>query len=389
MQHIKHYLTFTTFLLVSTLLVGCKSTSNVIIEPATFLYDQGFDGYENIPIETEQHVFELDQAAKDFAKQSLGSFTDSTEQMMDFIRQIFDHSRFNLLYQGDANTTASQTFHARAANCLSMSIMTYSLAREAGFGVKFQEIDIPEYWTRRAGYSLLNGHINLEMEPRLKPNVYTYPSLAYQVDFDPQSGLKRFPKKFVSKQYVLSMFYNNKGADALLAKNFTKAYAYFRAAIKLTPKFDSAWVNLGFLYRLNNYYEQAENAYQQALIIDPDSLTAWENLGYLYKYSDQPEKAEDIFSKVEFKRKNNPYYHLNLGEEEFENDHLENALQHFRKALSLDKSQHEIYFGLAKTYYQLGEIERSEKYLKQAKRKSRSQQEQEKYQGKLDLLSRL
>jgi Flp pilus assembly protein TadD len=140
---------------------------------------------------------------------------------------------------------------------------------------------------------------------------------------------------------------------------------------------------------LNNYYDQAENAYQQALTIDPDSLTAWENLGYLYQFSDQAEKAEEIFAKVEFKRKNNPYYHLNLGEEEFENDNLEYALQHFRKALSLDKNLHEIYFGLAKTYYQLGEIERSEKYLKQAKRKSRSQQEQEKYQGKLDLLSRL
>jgi Flp pilus assembly protein TadD len=263
------------------------------------------------------------------------------------------------------------------------------LAREAGFGVKFQEVKIPEYWTRRAGYSLLNGHINLQMAPRPALNTYSFTHLEYQVDFDPQSGLKYFPKEIVSKQYVLSMFYNNKGADALLTKNFIGAYAYFRAALQMTPEFDSAWVNLGFLYRLNNFYKQAENAYQQALKIAPNNLTAWENLGYLYQFSDQPDKANEISAKVESKRKNNPYYHLNLGEQEYENDNLEYALQHFRKALSLDKTQHEIYFGLAKTYYQMGELKRSEKYLKQAKSKSRSQQEQDKYQGKLDLLSRL
>ncbi|MFT5676194.1 MAG: tetratricopeptide (TPR) repeat protein [Paraglaciecola sp.] len=389
MRYILHCLRFATFMLISILLSGCTSTQQVVIDPATFLYDQGFNGFETIQIETEEQVFGLDLAAKNFVRDSIRHVAKSSDQMKLFVHDIFDHSKFNLLYKGDANTTASETFGNRAANCLSMSIMTYSLAREAGFGVKFQAVKIPEYWTRRAGYSLLNGHINLRMVPRPAQSVISFTNLGYQVDFDPQNGLKHFPKNFVSKEYVLSMFYNNKGADALLSKNFTKAYAYFRAALQLTPEFDSAWVNLGFLYRLNNFYEQAENAYLQALVIDQNSLTAWENLGLLYQFSDQPDKAKEILAKVEFRRKNNPYYHLNLGERELENHNLQYALQHYRKALSLDKTQHEIYFGLAKTYYQLGELERSQRYLKQAKRKSRNKQEQNKYQGKLDLLSRL
>jgi Flp pilus assembly protein TadD len=382
-------MTFAVFMLISILLSGCATTKEVVIEPADFLYDQGFEGFKDIQIETEEQVFGLDPTAKSFVRNSIKHLEDSHDQMKDFFRDIFDHSKFNLLYRGDANTTASQTFHNRAANCLSMSIMTYSLAKEAGFDVKFQDVKIPEYWTRRAGYSLLNGHINLQLLPRPTPNMISFTNLGYQVDFDPQTGLKRFPKSVVSKDYVLSMFYNNKGADALLSENYTKAYAYFRAAIRLTPEFDSAWINLGFLYRLNNFYEQAENSYLQALKITPNSLTAWENLGHLYQHSDQQEKAQEIFAKVESKRINNPYYHLNLGEQEFENDNLKYALQHYRKALSLDKTQHEIYFGLAKTYYQLGELKRSQRYFRQAKRKSRSQQEEDKYQGKLDLLSSL
>jgi hypothetical protein len=43
--------------------------------------------------------------------------------------------------------------------------MTYALARELGFGVRFQDKDMPEYWTIREGQSLLNGHINYRFYP--------------------------------------------------------------------------------------------------------------------------------------------------------------------------------------------------------------------------------
>ncbi|MFT5311760.1 MAG: Flp pilus assembly protein TadD, partial [Paraglaciecola sp.] len=295
----------------------------------------------------------------------------------------------NLLYKGSANTTASQTFHNRAANCLSMSIMTYALATEAGYGVRFQDIDIPEYWTRRQGYSLLNGHVNLQVLPKPDINTLYLQTRGYQVDFDPQASKAYFPKKFISKQLVLAMFYNNKGADALLNEDYNRAYAYFRQALILAPEFASPWVNLGFLYRLEGFYAQAEDAYQHALIVKPQSLTAWENLAFLYAFTQRQQEADAILAKVERKRMNNPYYHLNQGEQEFEHENYTEALRHYRKALSLDKSKHEIYFGLAKTYYYLGDVARSQHFLKQAKRKSFSQQQQDKYQGKLDFLSKL
>lgn len=376
---------------ISTLILlsACQSTGHVGIDPHTLFYDQGFNGFEHIPIESQEQVFELDQDAKDFVTKTVGYIDDPIDGMETLIHKIFDRSQYNLLYKGSANTTASQTFQNRAANCLSMSIMTYALATEAGYDVRFQDIDIPEYWTRRGGYNLLNGHVNLQLLP--KPDLHTmyFQTIGYQVDFDPQTSKINFPKKFISKQLVLAMFYNNKGADALLNKNYKQAYAYFREALILAPEFDSAWVNLGFLYRLGGFYQQAEDAYTYALLIKPDSLTAWENLAFLYAFIDRQQEAEEILAKVERKRMSNPYYHLNLGEQEFEHENYAEALRHYRKALSLDKTRHEIYFGLAKTYYQLGAVERSQHYLKQAKRKSVSQQQQDKYQGKLNLLSSL
>jgi hypothetical protein len=44
----------------------------------------------------------------------------------------------------------------------------------------------------------------------------------------------------VGKQDVLSMFYNNKGADTVLQKDYVHAYAYFREALVVNPHFHSA-----------------------------------------------------------------------------------------------------------------------------------------------------
>ena len=48
-----------------------------------------------------------------------------------------------MLYRNSANTTANTTFNNRAANCLSLSIMTYALAEHVGLNATFYEVEIP------------------------------------------------------------------------------------------------------------------------------------------------------------------------------------------------------------------------------------------------------
>ncbi|WP_339723468.1 tetratricopeptide repeat protein [uncultured Paraglaciecola sp.] len=368
---------------------ACQSTVVHVPPSDNLLYDQGYSGFPQINIEPEQQVFYLDDTAKAFVVSTIEPYKNKLDQMEALVRAIFDRSKLNLLYQGDANTTANDTFHAQAANCLSMSIMTYALASEAGFDVDFQEIMIPEYWTRRAGFSLLNGHINLKMLAPTDPNVFVLNRRSYQVDFDPQSSRRGLPKRIVSKKDILSMFYNNKGADAVLRKDYVSAYAYFREALVIQPNFHSAWINLGILYRLSGYFSQAESAYHHALVLNSDSLTAMENLAYLYRVTDRNAEAEEILAKVEGQRNNNPYYHVDLGEQEMEQEHWDQALAHFRKALALDRGKHEVYFGLARAYFEIGELQQSERYLRQAKNKASNKQDEQRYQAKLDFLSSL
>lgn len=368
-------------------LMGCKTTVQPSIHGALLLNDNAFPQYADVHIENQQEIFSLDDAAVAFARRGVASIHDPTDRMETLVRRIFDHTEFNLLYMSDANTTASETFKNRAANCLSMSIMTYSLAKEAGFSVRFQDIQIPEYWTRRDGYSLINGHVNLMLSPR-EPGVIHLLTDGYVVDFDPQDRRNNFPKRFITKDTVIAMFYNNKGADALLSEDYSTAYAYFREASVKAPNFVSTWVNLGILYRMSGLYDSAEKAYMHAIELKEDNLTAWENLAFLYEFTDRDEEARSIVARIERQRDDNPYYHFILGEQEFDEGNLAGALKHYRDALKLDKSKHEIYYGLAKTYYEMGDVRRSQLYFKKARDRSRNGQDQERYQGKLDLLSR-
>ncbi|GAC20572.1 tetratricopeptide repeat protein [Paraglaciecola arctica] len=368
---------------------ACQSTVVHVLPSEEVLYDQGYSGFSEISIESEEQIFYLDETAKAFVVSTIGARNNKFDQMEALVKAIFDRSSLNLLYQGDANTIANDTFHSQAANCLSMSIMTYALAIEAGFDVDFQEIMIPEYWTRRGGFSLLNGHINLKMLAPHEPNVFVFSTRSYQVDFDPQSSRRGLPKKVVSKDSIVAMFYNNKGADAVLRKDYVAAYAYFRAALLLQPSFHSAWINLGILYRLSQYFPQAESAYHHALALNSDSLTAAENLAYLYMFTGRNEEAAEILAKVEEQRNSNPFYHVNLGEQEMEQKHWDQALAHFRRALSLDRSKHEVYFGLARVYFEIGELQQSERYLKQAKNTAKNKHDEQRYQSKLEFLSSL
>jgi tetratricopeptide (TPR) repeat protein len=377
----------TSILLIAMLFIGCKTLSQGPVNHKILLYDQGFEGFENVFIESEKEIFELNDEAKAFAKSAVKGVFRPKEQIQALVQHIFSRSDLNLLYRAQANTVANQTFQNRAANCLSMSIMTFALAKELGFGVRFQDIEIPEYWTIKEGQSLLNGHINLQILPRANQDRIHFITRGFEVDFDAQATRPHFPKTLLKLNQVIAMFHNNNGTDALIKKDYVKAYAYFRTALLQAPDMSSVLANLGYLYRLTGHYEFAENTYLQAIKKDKNNLTAWGNLSHLYRYMGRNKKAIEIESQVTRKRSSNPFFHINMGDQAFEKQQWNKALEHYRRALKLDKSHHEVFFGLGKIYFELGHIQRSYYYLKLAKKKSKTEQEHADYQTKINMLA--
>jgi Flp pilus assembly protein TadD len=364
------------------LLSACQTNTGASFDQRLPLYDQAFSGYADYPLETQEEIFALSDEAKKFAREAVKGVFETDEQIRALARAIFARSEFNLLYRADANTVASVTFANRAANCLSLSIMTYALAKDLGFAVRFQDVSVPEYWTRREGQRLLNGHVNLQIIPGSNNGKVVFSRYGFEVDFDRQQSRPH------SEKSALSLYYNNKGADALLNTNYNLAYRYFRQALLYDPQAAQILANLGYLYRRTDHLEYAEQAYKLAIQADESDLTAWQNLAFLYHLQGRNDEAATINEKLASKRHSNPYYFLSLGDAAYANQDWQTALDHYRKALELDKSIHEVFFGLGRVYFELGNLSRSRYFLQQAKMKSSSAQTQQVYASKLEFLRR-
>ena len=185
------------------------------------------------------------------------------------------------------------------------------------------------------------------------------------------------------------MFYNNKGANAMINGDYLTAYAYFRSATDSDPLFSPAWGNLGILYRFKGLSQSAINTYRHAITLNHNNLTAMSNLSLLLHLNDEHDEARQLDSQIMRKRANNPYYYALLADERFYQGDYNDAIKHYKKAIKLDDNIHEFYFGLAKTYYMLDEIAKAESYIKKAMRYNRIAQVDQQYLVKLNLLKQV
>ena len=85
-------------------------------------------------------------------------------------------------------------------------------------------------------------------------------------------------------------YYNNIGAERMLADEPAAALAYFRRALREDPGFSPAWINLGLLHRRAGYSAHAEVALLHALELDRDNLMAMSNLVSLYEEAGETER---------------------------------------------------------------------------------------------------
>lgn len=377
--------------IVLALLSGCQSPpgyKQAATEFNSSLYlDEKFENHNAVYIESEETIFALDDDMKVMVAEKLINERDNRRKAKKLLKHFFNSNQMSLTYNAGANVIASQAYQNNEANCLSLTIMAYAISKAADLDVVFQSVEVPEYWVRNGKMNMLTGHVNLRVMERKSPNktVLLGGGIA-EIDFDPYVVKKLFPKKIISKNTVIAMFYNNKGANAMVDGDYITAYAYLKAATEIAPKFSPAWGNLGILYRFNGYEKYAIDTYQFAISINRHNLTAMSNLSMLLHVKGRYDQAKKLDSFIIRQRASNPYYYALLGDEKFYIGAYKEAIQHYRKAIKLDKNIHEFYFGLAKIYYMLDDKERAQHYIKRAIAKNRIKHLDQLYTAKLDVL---
>ncbi|MBA6390917.1 tetratricopeptide repeat protein [Colwellia sp. BRX10-3] len=356
---------------------------------ASEFLDEKFMGYQAIFIETENEIFALSAEMKKMAKK-IGSERDTRKKTKKLLQYFFSPENINLAYKSGANVIATKAFQNKEANCLSLTIMAYAIAQEAELNVAFQSVDVPEYWVRNGRANMLTGHINLAvLEEKFPDKKVIWQRTAIEIDFDPYVNKKSFPKHKINKNTVLAMFYNNKGATAMIHGDYISGYAYLKQATQVDPVFSSAWGNLAILYRLKGLEQKAIDTYRYAIYLNRNNLTAMANLSMLLNKKGEHEEAKLLDSYIMRKRANNPYYYALLGDEKYYNGDYKQAINHYKKAIKLNSSIHEFYFGLAKIYYMLDDVDKAESYIRKAMAKNRLPRLDKQYLAKLNVLNQV
>lgn len=373
-------------------LAGCQTTESIYTpslqsNPQHLYADKLFTNFQTHTLETEHDIFALTPEMVNLINSQVRSQRSLNEKVFDLLNLIFDEQQLGVAYKNSANLTASQTFKNREANCISLTIMAYALAKEAKLDAYFQDVKVPEYWIRNGKYSLLAGHVNLVVSPaKISHFEYMFQDQKLVIDFDPYIRKNKFKAKRISKQTIMAMFYTNVAAEAMIKTKYSLAYAYLKKATQLSPSYSPAWGNLGILYKYTGELELAISTYEHAISLNNENLTAITNLAILFKKVGRKNDADIIKKKLHQLRNKNPYYHAMLAQSFLYRGDINLAILSYKKAIKLDDKQHEFYYGLAKAYSVADNNFLAQKALKKAIKLNKYPDVNNQYLAKLNLL---
>lgn len=297
------------------------------------------------------------------------------ERLVDF---LFSPQGLGMRYEPDANHTVAQAYATRQANCMSFTLLTVALAREAGLDAYAQQVEETLAWRQDHNTLYRTQHVNAGV--RIRERRFT-------VDVAWNEVITRKPPEPIHDERLIAHYFNNRAAQLLEQGDLDDALRHAEIALKLDPGYATTWSNTGVMYLRDGDEARAEQAYRHALELDHDNPGALFNLVAFYQRAGDAVAARPLQKRLDAVQARDPFHHFLLAAG-FEHDgDLERAAEHYRKAIHLYDSEHRFHFGLARVYFQQGDHHRASRELSRARELSQGDT-RALYQAKLDTLRR-
>jgi len=274
---------------------------------------------------------------------------------------LFQESGLGMRYANDATLTVGQAYRTRKANCLTFTLMTVALAREAGLRAYAQEIEETLAWREENGIVYRSDHVNTGV---------IIGQGRFTVDVAQDSVLTRDPPKSISDQRLLALYYNNRAAELMAGALPAAADPYMAMSLQLDARYANSWSNAGVLQLRQGDSRAAERDYLKALALDPVNTGALFNLVALYQNTGDEVRSAIFKRRLEKVRLKDPYYQFLRALDDERQGDFAHALKHYKQAIRLYDSEPRFYFGLARAYQQLGDGRRARHALGRARRLS-------------------
>lgn len=335
---------------------------------------------------SEDEVFAIDETMRQYVHREVLPLVRSLGAVQALTTALYEKGQLFLEYDSSITRNAREAFATRSGNCLSLVIMTAAMAREMGLEVRFQNVLVDEAWDRAGDLYFFIGHVNLSIGPRLANSWYAGSSDWMVVDFLPGRDLKRQRTQPISEARIVSMYMNNRAAEAMAKGRIDDAYAWARAAVLQDRRFLSAYNTLGVVYQKRGAYDRAERVFRTALATDPKNVHVMGNL--VSSLQRQGRTAEADVLAVELRRLQPvpPFALFREGQQAMRDGNFRRAAQLFEREIDRAPGYHEFHFWLASALLQLGDGRAAREHLEKALENSTTREYAAIYSAKLQKL---
>ena len=371
-------------LLVTGVLASC-AVAPTGSQPRDFFNDQLFvQPSEQINV---GDVFAISSEMKRYLSTEIADQLRIKGLQQGLVDALYNQQQLKIRYDSTKTRNASETFHDRVGNCLSLSIMTAALAQELGMPVRFKSLVVDETWARNGNLYFSVGHINLTLGSKSTNILRKFDGSAQiTIDFIPPGEVRGEHAHDLAKETVIAMYMNNRAAEALARGNVNDAYWWSREAITQAPEFLNPYNTLGVVYRRHGNLLEAERVLTFALRQEPENMRVMSNLAVVLNDLGRTADAQLLAARIEKRQPHPPYHFFDLGQAAMLAKDYSAASAFFEEELRRDEYNHEFHFWLAAAYSELGNLKLSHKHLAKAMEFSTTVKAREMYAAKFDRL---
>ncbi len=371
------------------LFTGC-STTTTLDEPqsAPIVLSLESDRFGERPdIASPDSIHELSAAQREVFLAYFGHPKNQDrpphKRVLDYLE--LETRQFN--YLGETYT-ASQALEESAGNCLSLAILTTSLAQAAGVDIDYQLID------SQPVYSAGNNHIRRSIHIRsvlYDPNwfdprgFWTLMRPRVKVDYFP-GKLDRVVRRIDMPEYV-SLYYQNLAADALDEDDLDRAYWLLMESLEFTPHNAESLNALAIVFYRAGDKQKSEEIYRYGIDHARRRVSLLRNYGIFLKKQGRLAEAQKISKRLLALEDPNPFDWIYAAQQAYRDGEYRRAVGLFSKSAALAPYLHESQFGLAKTYFAMGNTDRARHALEQAMDLAAQPSTRDLYRAKMSALA--
>jgi len=372
-------------LILVFLLSACASSQLPVASPQPYLHDDLFTPAP-YPIRASE-VMALSPAMQAYLDTEIDTLIRTKGKRQALLDALYTKQQLKLDYDSAMTRNAAQAFEARSGNCLSLVLMTATLAKRLGLPVIYQRVEVDDQWNRSGDLYFLLGHVNLTLG-RSHGNGFDwyYDTDLLTIDFLPPEQMRRLRARVIDESTVVAMYMNNRAAETLNLGLLDEAYWWARAALLQDPRYLTAYNTLAVIYRRHGNVAEAQSALRYLLSQEPLNPQAMSNLIIVLTDLGQTDEARALDARLKTLRTYQPYQLYDRGIAAMNAGDFARAERLFAEEIEHAAYVPEFHFWLALANYAQGEMKQARRHMQLAQDYSNTRKERELYGAKLEKL---